>query len=362
MKILVVGDFHSPIYEEALYNAFLELNFDVNKFSWWQYFRGYQYNLEQEKNLIKKIYYKFQNKFLIGPTVNRLNKELIDKVTATKPDLIFIYRGTHIYPKTIKSLKKEGSVVFGYNNDDPFGADYPGYFWRNFIKSIKLYDHLFIYREKNTQDLLNMDYNKFSLLRSYYIKENNYPIIQASNEKYNCDVIFIGHFENDGRDDYIKNLIDNNIKVKIFGGESWQKSKYHHFFLEHSGPISNLNKAEYNLALNCSKICLVFLSKRNNDSYTRRCFEIPATKNLMLSKYTDDLNRLFEENNEAVYFRSKDDLLEKVRFYLNNPELRANIAKAGYERLLKDGHEVSDRVKEIMRIYNIVKNEKNIDS
>ena len=82
----------------------------------------------------------------------------------------------------------------------------------------------------------------------------------------------------------------------------------------------------------------------------------------MLSEYTDDLNSLFEENKESVYFRSKEDLLEKVRFYLNNPELRANIAGAGYERLLKDGHEVSDRAKEIMRVYNIVKNEKNIDS
>ena len=54
MKILIVGDFHSQIYEEALYNAFLELSFEVGKFSWWQHFKGYQYDLEQEKNTIKK--------------------------------------------------------------------------------------------------------------------------------------------------------------------------------------------------------------------------------------------------------------------------------------------------------------------
>lgn len=362
MKILIVGDFHSQIYEEAFYNSLLESGFETYKFSWCQYFKGYQYNTEEKKNVIKKIYFKFQNKFLFGPLIRRINNDLIKKTKNIKIDLVLIYRGTHIKPKTILKLKKSGAIVFGYNNDDPFGKDYPRYFWRHFIGSIKLYDHLFIYREKNAKDLLKIGYKNFSLLRSYYIKENNYPILNASNKNFNCDVIFVGHFESDKRDVYIKHLIENNINIKIFGDKTWEKSKHYSFIIKNNGPIYSLNKKEYNLALNCSKICLVFLSKLNNDSYTRRCFEIPATQKLMISEYTKDLSSLFEENKEAVYFRSKEELLEKVKYYLNNPNVRNTISKAGYDRLLKDGHEVSHRTKEIIRIYNKFINEKNINS
>jgi spore maturation protein CgeB len=361
-RILIVGDFHSHIYEEAFYNSMKKLNLEVSKFSWWQYFKGYQYGIEEKKNIFKTVYYKIQNKFMIGPSLSKLNFELIKTTENFKPDLVFIYRGTHILPETIKIIKNRGAVVFGYNNDDPFSHKYPKYFWRHFIKSIKIYDHLFIYREKNIKDLISIGYKKFSQLRSYYIKEDNYPITNASSEKYDSDVIFVGHFEDDGRDEYLKYLIDNGIKLKIFGGKSWEASKLYDYLVEYNGPIINLRKGDYNLALNCSSICLVFLSKINNDSYTRRCFEIPATKKLMLSEYTKDLDLLFKEDKESVYFRSKEELLEKVIFYLNNSEARLKIAEAGYNRLLKDGHEVFDRVKEIMRVYNIVKNEKNINS
>ena len=72
----------------------------------------------------------------------------------------------------------------------------------------------------------------------------------------------------------------------------------------------------------------------------------------MLATFTDDLNSLFQENKEAAYFHSKEDLLKKIRFYLDNPDIRNNIAEAGYQRLLKDGHEVTDRVKEIIKVFN----------
>ena len=46
----------------------------------------------------------------------------------------------------------------------------------------------------------------------YYIKENNFPITIDKT----FDVIFAGHFENDGRDKYIKALLDAKINVKCF--------------------------------------------------------------------------------------------------------------------------------------------------
>ncbi|MFZ2978429.1 MAG: glycosyltransferase, partial [Candidatus Magasanikiibacteriota bacterium] len=168
-------------------------------------------------------------------------------------------------------------------------------------------------------------------------------------------------FEDDGRDEYIKFLFDNRVNIKLFGGSSWIKSKYYNYFVNKIGPIDNLDNIEYNLALNSAKICLVFLSKRNNDTYTRRCFEIPATKSLVLSEYSDDLNTLFAQGKEADYFKSKEELLEKVRFYLANENMRIEVVEAGYKRLIKDKHEVGDRVGEIIKIFK-EKYEKSINN
>jgi spore maturation protein CgeB len=345
MKILIVGDFIVPIYEQAFYNAFLKLGYNVSKFAIGDYL--------QDRN----FFIKLQNKFLCGPILWRINKDLISWVKMEKPDLIFVYRGNYIYPKTIQELRKTGALVFGYNNDDPFSEKHPFYLFRHFRKSVPFYDHIFVYRYKNVDDYQRVGYYRVSLLRSYYIKEKNFPIEKLPTNEYVCDVIFVGHYENDGRDEYIKAILDSGIAFKLFGGSSWLMSKYYNFFYKRLGEPKYLGEA-YNLALNSAKIALCFLSKLNNDTYTRRNFEIPATKTFMLSEYSDDLNSMFQEGKEAEYFRNKEEMLEKIKYYLIHDKEREKIAEAGYKRLLKDGCEALDRVKEIIRVFESYKNKK----
>jgi len=40
MRVLVVGDWHSHLHEEAVYQALKQLGHEVNKFSWHQYFES----------------------------------------------------------------------------------------------------------------------------------------------------------------------------------------------------------------------------------------------------------------------------------------------------------------------------------
>lgn len=73
----------------------------------------------------------------------------------------------------------------------------------------------------------------------------------------------------------------------------------------------------------------------------------------MLSQCTDDLDSMFKEGIEAEYFRDKEEMMDKIRYYLKHDDKREKIAKAGYERLLRDGHEVTDRAGEILRVYKV---------
>jgi spore maturation protein CgeB len=359
MRILIVGDWHSHIHEEPVYQAFKKLGHETFRFSWHQYFKISPNQLL--KYMPRDVFYKFQRKFIVGPTINKINRDFLQKVAEVNPQFIFIYRGTHIWPRTIRQIKTvyPGIAIVGYNNDDPFSKRYPAFWVRHYLRSLPQYDWIFAYRRKNILEYKKRGYDNVSLLRSYFIKNNNYPISNLQTQKYKADVVFAGHYEDDERDEYIKAVLDAGIKFKLFGPE-WERSQYYQYFINKLQIISYLTD-DYNLALNSAKIALVFLSKQNNDTYTRRCFEITAAKTFMLSQYTDDLDSMFKEGVEAEYFCDKGKMIDKIRYYLKHDDKREKIANAGYERLLRDGHEVTDRAEEILRVYkeNIIAKKQN---
>ena len=353
MKVLIVGDWLSDIYEKAIYTGFKNLGCDTEKFSWIQYFKYYQYPemRESKGNFILSLYYRVQNKYIFGPILKKINNDLICKVNNSNYDLVFIYRGTHIYPNTIDKIKKTGSKVFGYNNDDPFSISYNKLFWRNFINSVKCYDHMFVYRHKNLKDYKELGFVNTSLLRSYSIKERNFYISKSEiTQEYRNDIIFIGHYEDDGRDLLILDILKSGIGLKVYG-TNWNKSRLIGEIESFCGEIKPTYD-NYNLLLNGAKIALVLLSKKNNDTYTRRVFEISSTSAVMLSEYTDDLNYLFDSESEIVFFKTRDECVKKINYLLENESNRRLISQKAYEKSKKIGHEVTDRVKVILDVYD----------
>jgi len=343
MKILIIGENRYEIYEQAFCKAFIELGHECKIFGW---------NTYTSKG---SLFNKIENKFLLGPSIQKINSDLISYVKNFEPDLIFMYRPVMIFPKTIEQIKELVEVkIFTYHNDDPFNKNIPRYMNRYFLKSLLYCDWIFSYRAKNINDYHRLGYKNVSLLRSYYLKEKNFYIPDI---KKIYDVLFVGHFENDGRDEYIVHLLKNNIDVKIFG-TNWEKSKYHDEIVEKAGEIQTVYGSEYNIVINQAKIALVFLSKLNNDTYTRRCFEIPATKTAMFSVYSEDMvNNLYEERQEVEYFKDKNELLIKIKEYLEAEDKYIDLGEAAYRRLMVDGHEVINRSNIIIDKYKELNNE-----
>lgn len=348
MKILIAGDWHSNLHEEVLFLAFKKLGHDVLAFSWNQYF-------SVTSNYLKHIYYfknRAQYKYLCGPLIKKLNQDLIDFVEKNQPDIVFVYRGTHILPDTLKRIKHSNLTLVGYNNDDPFSPHYPKWTWRHFIKGIPEYDLILSYRHHNIDEFLKAGAKRVELLRSWFVPEYNYPTKLTNEEKYKfeCEVVFVGHYEPDERLNYLEELEKAGFKLRIFGpGYDWDpvlaKSKQ----LSKHVPVKLMFGRDYNLALNGTKIALCFLSKLNRDTYTRRCFEIPATNTLLLAEYTPDLATMFKEGVEADFFRTPDELVEKIRNYLQNDAFREKVATAGYKRVIADGHDAVSRMRQVLK-------------
>lgn len=336
-KILLIGDDTYDMYVKAFFHSFQELGYEnVKLFATNHYM--------QAKSLIGKTIIRIESNIAFGIRVSMLNQRLIECITEMEPELVFLYSVRLIYPNIIKKIKKSGIKIFIYNNDDPFAAYFPHYFWRHFRRSLQYADVGFVYRKKNIREYQKNGCARIEMLRAYYIKSRNYYI--ANIDIKVPDVVFLGHNENDERQEYIRELLKAKIEVGITK-QSWESFESNNPYLI---KLEDSHK-RYNEIMNGTKIAIVFLSKINNDTYTRRCFEIPATKTLMVAPFTDDLASMFQEDKEAVFFRSKEDFVEKIKYYLSHENERNKIAEEGYQRLLRDGHEVGDRIQFIMSIY-----------
>jgi spore maturation protein CgeB len=351
-SILIIGDWHSDLHEESVYRSFNELGVNAFKFKWSPYFTS--------RNILKSIFLKFQNKYLIGPVIFKINSDLKNFVDLHRPEIIFIYRGTHIFPNTIRDIKIKHPQIklIGYNNDDPFSRDHIKYAWRHFLKGLSYYDIIFSYRKINIDEYKSAGAHKVELLRSWYLPWVHYPVNLSKSEKsiYGCDVVFVGHHEYDDRARLLNMIASLGLKLKIYGpysgfGNSGWKGKFENFpLLKDIGDINYVRNNEYNLAISGSKIALCFLSKLNRDTYTRRCFEIPALGIPLFSEYSDDLAELFEDGIEIVLFRNEEELKEKIIYYLNRPDELKRIGENGYKRVIKDKHDVISRMEFVLSI------------
>jgi spore maturation protein CgeB len=69
----------------------------------------------------------------------------------------------------------------------------------------------------------------------------------------------------------------------------------------------------------------------------------------MIHEKTDEIGLYYEEDKEAAFFTDAHDLVQKVHYYLEHPERRAEVQQRGYERALRD-HSLDNRARTILDI------------
>lgn len=346
MNILIVGDWHSELHEEAVYCAFAALGHQPHRFAWHQYF--------QPGGGAPRLIARVQNKFLAGPLIARINRDLVRMAAEVRPDLVFIYRGTHIRPQTVREIKAmlPAAVVAGYNNDDPFGPGQPRMLWRHFLRCLPLYDLTLAYRRHNVAEFESRGARCVRLLRSWFMPERNHPVTlpAADRARFASDVVFVGHYEADGRLEYLEDVVRQGYKLRLFGpGYDWDPVIARSRWLKDQTPVQLVWGEDYNKALCGAKVALCFFSRLNRDTYTRRCFEIPATGTLMLCEYSDDAASLFAPGREADFFRDGRELAAKLKLYVHDDALRTQVAAAGKMRVWANGHDVISRMRQVLR-------------
>src|SRR6185437_16742210 len=94
----------------------------------------------------------------------------------------------------------------------------------------------------------------------------------------------------------------------------------------------------YREAIWRSKINLSFITHSNQDEFVHKSFEIAGCGGFLLAERSAGHLERFREGEEAVFFSSFEECVEKIRRYLPDEAARARIAAAGHARAEQSGY------------------------
>ena len=134
------------------------------------------------------------------------------------------------------------------------------------------------------------------------------------------------------REKIISFLIKNGINVEPFG-LGWP-----------NGSIDSKKIAD--LSVNSKIILGIGTIGHCENKYTLklRDFDSPMSGSFYITHRNQDLLQFFEEGVEIECYDNQTELLEKIKFYLINEQLRINIAKNGHSKAVQY-HDWSLRLK-----------------
>ncbi|MFX0209671.1 MAG: glycosyltransferase [Candidatus Hodarchaeota archaeon] len=303
---------------------------------------------EYVRNKQKSLFLRVRRKLFGPPDFANVNQHILQSIERGKIDVLWLDKALTISPKTLVTIRKISArtLIIGYSPDDMAGKHNQS---RAFLNSLPLYDVYFTTKSYGVKDLETLGVRRAIFVGNAYDPNTHRPVIISEEEKrrFGGNVGFIGDYEIE-RAKFIFFLAENNIPVRIWGPNWDRKCRLSHPNLIIEG--RPLWGDEYAKAICSFDINLHFLRKINRDLQTQRSVEIPACGAFMLAERTNEHLELFEEAKETEFFDTKEELLEKIRYYLNHKEERERIAKAGRQRCTKSGYSYHDRLKEMLEI------------
>lgn len=271
-----------------------------------------------------------------------LQEDIIRRVETYKPDIVFFPLGSSIWESTLRTLKKKGISLVQW-------CDLPAStMMRRDLVNLPYFN--LIFQPANLATGLRaagatgrIEYVPLGVDPQVY---RPLQLSAGEYERYRSDVCFIGGLSNrfhSARRKMIEYTIEQGVSMKVWGG-------YRKHFV--GSPILRCWQGqvwgeEQVKALCATRIGLNFHVDHQpgelHQGLNVRSFELPSCGVFQLLQYVPGVHEFFEVGKELVCFDSKEEMFEKIEYYLAHDEERDLIAQAGHARVLRD-HTWASRV------------------
>ena len=334
-RVLIVGNSDPYGLEHSYRRAFERLGLDVAYLADDFYARRLRNKLLYNRYSIEVVKYPLSRVF---------HARLLRILRAFRPHLLFIVKGWLVRPSTLRRIRQVDPALrmFCYYTDDPFSrvSGASNAFMR---ASIPLYDAVFIWGRSFVPPLAAAGARHAEHLPVGY----DDAIHQPPNSRrldLACDATFVGHWDRE-RERWLTPLTD--FDLTLWGNERWA-TRPRDVRLRRCYLGRQVRGQEMSDVLFSARVSLNILRLQNKSSHTMRTFEAPASGAFVMAERSEEQLGFFEEDREAVYYGSGEELREKLEFYLKEEKTRHRIAMAGYGRCMRSGYAYVDRARRIL--------------
>jgi spore maturation protein CgeB len=290
---------------------------------------------------------QLQRRMNRGSIVDEINATVFSAARRLKPELVWADKQEFLRAETIVTLRKLGARLVHFTPDPYFTVKWKR--TRIMDEAIREFDVL-VYCKSYERINYEGIGKPIVYMPLGYCDETHRPLV-ANDSRWSCSVGFSGGWE-PRREQMLHAIARAGADLK-FRGPYWdflRDGKWtfrRHLILRQNAPGERVrihrdellaplwqgNEVygdDYARALSGAGIGVGFLRTAWPDQHTTRTFEIPACGSMLLAERTDEHMGFFKEHEEAEFFASTEELLEKVRFYSANESDRKRIAENGY--------------------------------
>lgn len=337
---------------KIVYAGIRNENYDPNRSGSFEY--GNFYGTLKQMGGVEVIEYPFDS--IVGLGKRRWNEGLLSLIKKEKPDLFFAFMFSDEFDiPTLQQIKQLTTSVAWFADDHRRTHNYSRFWAPRFSWAATTWSR---------GPEVYARYGVRNVFRSQWACRK--PFKSQKNLAQDIDVSFIGQ-RTAARARLIRGLRDSGIRVYV-RGFGWPEGRA---TAEEAGGI--INRSKINLNINDTEPLwspwslgqLLLRRSRNRfvpdfhlmsnwrfwqaipiPQIKARPFELAGRGAFVVSGYADDFEKYYKENEEMVFYRSTEDLIKKIKYYLAHEEERERIARAGYERTLRE-HTYENRFREL---------------
>jgi spore maturation protein CgeB len=281
---------------------------------------------------------------------DKMTRMLKERVGELKPDLMFTFLYSDQFdPAILRSITEEKkTITFNWFADDHWRFDEFSRHWAPCFTYVSTTDIDAIAKYKA------IGYAN-ALLTQWAANPNVY---KKGDGTVRHGVTFVGQAYGD-RPQLIRSLARCGIGVEV-KGTYWNVRRWHEYArkfgllssrkFEELAHSTRTSQQEMVALFQSSRINLNLsaASQQRKNQIKGRNFEIPSCGGFQLSGYADRLEEYFELDKEIVCYSGAEELVDKVRYYLDHEDERAAIAEAGFRRVMRE-HTYEKRFTDLFR-------------
>jgi spore maturation protein CgeB len=266
-----------------------------------------------------------------------LMHQLYREVEGYKPDVLFIHLlDTRYLPLVMSKIKRKGTRIFTWLGVHPSAVSEGVQRLARASDCTFIYDSAYVDYYVNKLKITNVRIVPLGCDVSFY--QSVVPN-EKFRQSYGTDISFVGLFDRH-RERYLMALSSFNL-----GLWCWNIAEFETSLMKfQKGVVHGVDTIK---VIKSSKIAVNIHRKFEKSGGNYRLFEIPACGVMQIVDERADIGKYFEIGKEIVTFKDENDLTTKVAYYLEHPDEREEIARAGYDRVRKD-HSLIDRMRKMI--------------